>query len=175
MKKSYLFFSLLLIVILILSGCEKDYSKEAEKFGVDFLKKAYTVKEADKIIDLSSEAIAKQNSEDSLKPLLTEEAIKNNYYRISSTAIRSAALCRSNVSVEKIELTPFKSGEDKNFYFYNYKITVKLTPIDSNKETQTIDLIGNIIVLHENKDFKVDCVTQSNFDEWRKLNFTKNK
>lgn len=171
MKKSYIFLSAFLVIILILSGCEKDYSKEAKKFGEDFLKKVYTFEGVSKIIDMESESIIKQNSEDNIKPLLTEEAINNNYYNIVGMPIAAASLCKSNVSVEKLELIPYENREDTNFYFFNYRITVKLTPIDTTKETQAVELIGNIIVLHDKKDFKVNCVTQSNPEEWRKLNF----
>lgn len=171
MKKSYLFLSTLLIILLALSGCGKDYSKEAKKFGEDFLKKVYTFEDTNKILDFESEYFAMQNSIDNIKPLMSDDAIKNYRYNITQMPIKVASVNASNLSIEKLELKQLKNEKDNNFYYFDYIMTVKLTPLDAGKETQTVDLSGKIFILHDKNDFKIDNVVSSYPPKWYELSY----
>lgn len=174
MKKSYVFLSTFLVIILILSGCEKDYSREAKKFGEDFLKKIYTFEDASKIIDRDSEFIIGQNRADSISPLLSDDENKKSADYIVLLPIQVASANRCNLSVEKLELEQSNNGDDHDLYFFDFKITVKLIPLDTNKKTQTVDLSGNILLLHNNKGFKVKHFTPGSSEEWYKLSIPEN-
>lgn len=174
MKKAYIILSALLLVFIMLSGCKKDYSKEAQKFGEDFLKKAYTFQDTDKIIDFQSEMVAEKNILDCLKPLLTEESLNNKREYIGQMTSKIASVNRSNISLENIELKPIKNEEDNNLYYFDYTMTVKLTPLEEDKETQTADLSGKIFILHDNKAFKVDNIIPTFSNSWYILSYPEN-
>lgn len=174
MKKLYISLSALLLVVTVFSGCKKDYSKEAQKFGEEFLKDVYTFQDTDKIIDRESEAITINDRLDNINPQMTEEAIKNRNNSIGQMPILVASINRSNLSVEKIELKQIKTEEDNNLYFFDYSITVKLTPLEDGKKTQTANLAGKIFILHDNKDYKVDSISPTYSNDWELLRYPEN-
>lgn len=171
MKKVYIFLTTILAILLVLSGCEKDNLKEAKKFGENFLKKVYTFNDVNKITSIESRYIIAQNSIENIKPLMTEEAIKNNRYTIVEMPIKVASANKSNLSVEKLELKQIRNEEDNNFYYFNYNMTIKLTPLESGKESQTVDLSGKLIIFHDNNGFKIDNIISPEPDIWHELSY----
>lgn len=174
MKKLYICLSALLLVVTMFSGCKKDYSREAQKFGEEFLKNVYTFQDADKIIDHMSLTTATKDRLDNINLLMTEEAIKNRNNSIGQMPIIVALVNRSNLSVEKTELKQIKTEVDNNVYFFDYSITVKLTPLEDGKKTQTADLAGRIFILHDDKDYKVDSISPAYSNDWEALRYPEN-
>lgn len=171
MKRIFLCLLIPLFTFTILSGCNKDYSKEAQKFGKEFIQNIYTFKDTEKIIDSESKMNMAMSLMESIKPLMTERAyktyIKNREILIP---LEIAFKNRCTIEVENIELKETIKEKNKNIYYFNYCLLVKLIPLKENEESKSFKQGGSIYIYRDKKGYKIDtlCIDYTN-KEYLKL------
>lgn len=171
MKRSLTLLFTLLFSFTMLSGCKKDYNKEAQRFGKEFIKKIYNFEDTDKIIDHESKMNMAMSIMESLKPLMTEKAYKN--YIASREVLIPMTIAFENkctIEVDNIELKETIKEKDKNIYYYDYNLSLRLIPLKENEESKSFKQSGSIYIYRDEKGYKIDTLLINyNDKEWLKL------